>query len=458
MSAAMQHAPEAPAHIGRRQVFTLAWPIVVSMLFYTAMTIVDVIVVGQLGTSSLAAIGLATTICFGLHALGNGLLEGLKVAVAQATGARRTQDADRLAIQGLWLALGMGLAVAAVAPLSRSIFGWTGASDAVADEAAAYLVIRALGAPLTFATLALSSWFQGRGDTRTPMIANIGANLANIGLDLVLVFGWGPIPAMGIAGAAIATQVGFAGAVVFLVWRARRLLVGVPRGFDRRLVGEIRRVGGPIGLRYLFDVLSFTIFASILAGVGDADLAAHTVIIRIVCVSFLPGFGIAQAASILVGQSVGAGRPEGAYAAHRAGTELAVAFMVACGLVFVAVPEPLIAIFGAEPAVVEVARHLLLIAAGFQLFDALATVAQSALNGAGDTRFVMRWSVMMAWAVKLPVGWALAVPAGLGAPGAWLGLTAEIVLVGGVYLWRIRSGRWLGVAPAPAPEVRQALA
>jgi MATE family multidrug resistance protein len=127
----------------------------------------------------------------------------------------------------------------------------------------------------------------------------------------------------------------------------------------------------------------------------------------------------------------------------RSGVWLAVGIMSACGLLFVTIPDALTMIFSAEPAVVEVARTLLFVAAGFQIFDAIAMVTQCALNGAGDTRFVMVSSVSIAWIVKLPLGWALAVVAGLGAAGAWLGLTAEIIVLAIVSGQRVRGDRWL---------------
>ena len=179
-----------------------------------------------------------------------------------------------------------------------------------------------------------------------------------------------------------------------------------------------------------------------LARVGEADLAAHVLVIRVVLVSFLPGLAIAEASGVLVGQAIGAGRIDEARDAWRAGLGLAVAVMATGGVAFLLFPTALLAVFDAEPAVVAIGRELLVVAAAFQVFDAIATVALMALNGAGDTRFTMVTNVAAAWLVKVPVGTALALGLGLGATGAWLGLTAEIVVLSVLWTWRVRGVRW----------------
>ena len=208
-------------------------------------------------------------------------------------------------------------------------------------------------------------------------------------------------------------------------------------------MAEIWRLGSPIGTRSLLESGSFALFAAMLARVGDADLAAHVIVIRIISVSFLPGYAIGEATSVLVGQAVGAARPQLAREALRQALQLAVGVMAVFGVIFWQLPEPLLVPFATAEDVHALSLQLLLIAALFQIFDAVAMVSLCALNGAGDVRFSMIISVACAWLIKLPIGWLLAVMMGMGAAGAWLGMTAEIVVVAGLATWRLRGEAWL---------------
>lgn len=434
-----------PGRIGLRSVVELAWPICVSMLSYTAMTVADSIFVGRLGTAPLAAIGLAASMIHAGTAFGHGLIGGMRVQVAKATGANHPSEAHAHAWQGLWIAVGLGWIVALLAPAGPWIFPVMGGSAEVVAHASDYYWIRTAAAPLVFLYVALSGWFQGRGNTRTPMVASVFANLVNIGLDPLFIFGLGPVPAMGLQGAAIATVIGMAsGALVLAIIGGRELVGGFAWPSRVHLV-QIWKVGSPTGVQHVLDVLSFAVFAALLAWSGDAHLAAHVIVVRIAMVSFLPGYAIGEASGVLVGQALGARRPWLARDANRAASQLAVGVMVVCGIVFVLAPDPLVSVFGAEAGVALIARDTLLIAAGLQVADAIATVALGSLAGAGDTRFVMVASVGATWLAKLPLAYALVVWLELGAPGAWLGLTFEIVVLAVIAAWRVRGDRWLGL-------------
>ncbi len=422
----------------------LAGPITISMLSFTAMGLADTLFVSRLGTEPLASVGLAVSNTFLILAFGIGLMGGARVAVAQATGAHDPDRVLRLGWQALWLAGTVGVLMAGLAPLGAPLFSALGAEGDIAEMANAYFVIRVLGSPITFLTLALKSWFEGRGDTRTPMTANLIANGLNIALDPIFIFGWGGAPALGVGGAALATVLSMGIALLYLALRGLPLLMaGADRRPERALLAEIWALGSPMGVRQLLGVGAFVVLVSVLARVGAIDLAAHVMVIRIVSVSFLPGHAISEAAGVLVGQSVGAGSPAGARAALRHAMVLGIGVMGLCGVLFVLLPGPLVAVFGVEPDVAELGRRLLMVAAGFQILDAIAMVAQGALNGAGDTRFVMVTSVLGAWLLGLPIAVGLAVPLGLGAVGAWLGLTVEIAGLAAISSWRVRGEAWL---------------
>jgi MATE family multidrug resistance protein len=414
----MERTDTLPERIGPLQVLRLAWPILVSMLSFTAMIVVDSIFVGQLGTAPLAALGIAAPAVFLLFAFGLGLIRGVKVVVSQRVGAGDDVAGERALWQMLALAVGIGLALALLAPFGRPLFVAMGATPEVIAFAVPYYAVRALGAPLTLLRHGVAAWLEGQGDMRTPMVATLIANGLNILLDPVFIFGWGPVPGMETAGAAIATVLAVAVGDLYLAWRvARREGPAISRRPDRRLLASIWRVGSPMGTRQLLEVGAWTVFVSLLARVGEEHLAAHVVVLRIVSVSFLPGYAVGEAGSVLVGQALGARRPELAEQAWRASVRLAVTVMVACAGVFLAIPEALLAPFGVSGEVVVLGRELLVVAAVFQLFDAVAMVGQSVLTGAGDTRFVLASAVASAWLFKLPATWVLAIELGLGRRG-----------------------------------------
>ncbi len=437
---------------GVREVFRLAWPVMISMLSYTAMGVVDTLFVARLGTAPLAAVGFAATLVFTSQSFGAGLMAGVRVVVAQFTGAGRHQQGIRVAWQGLWISAVLGVLISLLSLLGPGIFQVLGASTTVALHADSFFAIRVLGAPIVFSTLAISAWFQGRGDTRTPMIATLLSNGLNIVLDPIFIFGWGICPALGVGGAATATVISLCAGWAFLVLRAKPHLLSVVARPSRRLLHSVLQMGGPIGVRYFLEMCSFAVFAAMLAQVGAIELAAHVVVVRIISLSFLPGHAVSEATGVMVGQLFGAGQRERSWDAFRSALRLSLGIMAGCGFLFVLAPELLLAPFEAEVAVVDVARQLLLIAAMFQITDAYIMASHGAMNGAGDTRFVMISSVCVTWLVKLPIAYLLTLEMQMGAVGAWLGLAAELLVLCGVCWLRIRSGRWLEIELAAVDE------
>lgn len=447
-----------PERIGWAVVFGLAWPMMISRMSDTLMLVVDTLFVSRLGTDALAGIGIAISGCQLVIAFGWGLIMGVRVAVSHHTGADRPLDAARLGWQGVWMALALGVVSWLALPLAPWAFSLTGAGPEVTPHALSFFRVRVSGAPLFFGLMALSGYFQGRGDTRTPMIGTLLGNALNIALNPVFVFGWGPAPELGAGGAALATVISQGVNLSWLAWRFQRLAPRVSRRPDRALFADITRPGLPMGLNLLQEVGSFAMFMSFLAHAGAIHLAAHVVVVRIVLMSFLPGWAVGEAGAVLVGQSLGAGRPELARQSWRAATTLALSFMTAFGVLFVAAPEALLSIFSPSAEVLELGVRMLWIAAAFQVFDALATVGICCLNGAGDNRFTMALQLFGAWLLKVPMAWFFALPLGLGAPGAWLGMTLDIVLLAGVTLWRIRGDRWLSAGAEPERRLSEALA
>jgi MATE family multidrug resistance protein len=424
-----------------REVASVAWPIVISMLAYTAMGVFDTMYVGWLGKTELAAVGIATTAFFLINALFLGSLRGVKVMSAQSTGADEGADAVSAGWVGAAIGIPFGLLVVAMSFFDGTIFAILGGTDAVQSIGRDYFNIRVWGAIVWYVTIAVGNYFQGTGDTRTPMKINLVANALNVVVDPLLIFGIGPFPEMGVEGAALATIIAQGtGMVVAAFYFIRQ--VGWTPEFDTRVARKILRLGLPMGIQQALNVAGFAAFTALLARMGEAQLAAHQVTIKIISVSFLPGYGISEATSILTGQYVGADDVPAARRSFRSAMGLGVGLMGLCGLVFFLWPGPLIRVFNTHPDVVSIGADLLLVAAVFQVFDAVAMVSAGALNGTGDTKFTMWASITGKWLVLVPSAYLFGYVLDWGAAGAWLGLTAEILAVAVVNLGRFAGDRW----------------
>ncbi len=439
-----------PPVIGVPQVMGIAWPIMVSMLSFTAMNFVNALWVGPLGKEAFAAVGIGAVLLYAIHGFGYGALAGVKIAVSQAHGQGDDLLTRRLMWQGVHLALWMGVIELAFIPFGAPLLAVLGASDHVAPLAADYFAARICGAVPALLMTGLTQYLQGRSRTQAPMVAMIVANVLNVGLDPLFIYGWGPVPAMGVAGAGWAASISFTAGAAFLVWVCWPELSGTDRSIDKPLLGRVWRFGFPLAGRATLEIASYLGFQGILASIGDAHLAAHVLVVRTISISFMPGYAVSEAVAVLVGQAVGARRLDLIPQIRKAALKVVVSFMCAWGIVFIAFPEALTAMHSAAPDVVAIAIQLFVVSAFFQLADAFVMVHLGTLNGAGDTRFVLYSTVSVAWLTKVPLGWYLATVAGMGAVGAWWGIVAEVVVLWAVLEWRLRRGNWQRAAIAEA--------
>ncbi|MCC6526421.1 MAG: MATE family efflux transporter [Polyangiaceae bacterium] len=317
--------------------------------------------------------------------------------------------------------------------------------------------MRNLGAPFALVAVALREARYGLGDSRAPLVSALAANLANIALDALFILGLG----LGVRGAGMATALGHLVEMGMLfaasrdpgiAWRKARL----------RHVTAALRLGVPLGLQFLLEVGSFTVLVVLLARCGEIEVAAHQIALQVTHLSFLPAFAVGEAASVLIGQAVGAGEDALVRPLARKAGAIGAAYTGFCSLVLVVFAGPIASAFTRDAAVRATAVHLLWVAAAFQIFDGANVVARSALRGTGDVRFPAIIGVATSWLCLPPLTWLLGEHFGLGALGGWLGLLVEIV-VGAVIFWaRLERDQWrpwavrsraeLGVAaPGDAP-------
>ena len=425
------------------ELLRLAWPIAVSTISYSVMTLVDTLLVGHLGPAALAGVGLGGVGAFTLLCFPFGLLFGTKTVVAQAIGGKRGEDVGAYRAAALWTAGCLGLVTIAAGQLAAQVVMHLAATPAAGEAARTYLHIRNLSAPVALGFVALREVRYGEGDARTPMMASVIANLVNIALACWFVFGLG----RGVAGAATATLIAQTVELGVLAL-AERHRGWNTRGMTAAHVRELARMGLPTAVQFALEVGSFALLASLISALSEVQMAAHQIALQVCQFSFLPAFAVAEASSVLAGQAVGAGRDDLVIRVARLGLRAAVAYVATCSLVFALGGSLIVAGFTRAPALSAVALRLLHIAAFFLVFDAANMVARAVLRGAGDVRFAAVVGVTTSWALTPPLTWLLGYRLHLGAFGGWLGLCGEIILGAAILWWRLERRRWLPAAAA----------
>lgn len=433
-----------------RELLRLAWPIAVSTISYSVMTLVDTLFVGRLGAPSLAGVGLGGTAAFTLLCFGFGLLRAVKVLSSQAVGAERRDELTAFLGAGLVAAAGLGMLGLALGQLVADVLPAIAASGETGAHAATYVRIRVLGTPFVLAYCALREHRYGIGDARSPMWAVLAANVTNVVLDWVLIV----VLDHGVAGAAWASVAGHLveGAVLVLV--QRREGFGLGRVTLRHL-RSLFAIGLPTGIQFLLEVGSFAVLAALLAALSEVEMAAHQIALAVMHLTFLPALAIAEAGSILTGQAVGADRDDlvarvGRWAMVTAGT-----YATLCTVALVTGAHAIAGAFADERAVVAATVPLFYVAAVFQIADAGNAVARSILRGTGDVTWPAFVGIGCAWAFLPGLTWLLGYELGLGALGGWIALCAEILTGAVLFWWRLEGGGWRPAARRSRARLRE---
>ncbi len=438
----------------RARILSLTWPVVLQNVARTLMLVVDTRMVRHLGTGALASMQMAGPLAHFLVEIFSALGIGAVATIARAAGEGDERKLRRTAAAALVVALvaGVVLVVPCVLwlPSAAQLYRSPG-NEAACDGAARYLLAIAAAVPFLLLESAAGAAMRASGDSRTPFALALLGNAVNILGNWLLIDGHWGAPALGIFGAGVATAAGFAvqgllGAALLFTGGTRiRLgfsdLAEVPREAYRSLA----RVAVPALVEPVLIRSGFLVFVGAITTLGEGATAAHRAAVTVESLSFMPGYGFSIACSAIVGQCLGAGRPDQAETALRESTKLAVLLMSLLGVVFLVAAGPLVAFFlpptGADEAT-RLGALVLRIAAIEQPMLAAAMVLRGALRGAGDTRSSLVVGALCIWGIRVPLAWALAFPGGLGLVGIWITMivdwTAQMLLFG----WLVRRGRW----------------
>jgi putative MATE family efflux protein len=421
-----------------REILRLALPALGALAAEPLYLLVDTAIVGHLGRSQLAALGIASVILGGAFAIFNFLQYGTTAQVARAGGAGQAETARRLGAQAIWLSLGFGIAVsAAIALYASPLVELVGGEGQAADYAVTYLRIAAIGFPAAFLALGGQGYLRGIADLRTPLVIVIAGNVVNVILEVLFVYGF----EWGIAGSAWGTaiaQLGMGAAFVVVILR------GLEPGDARPRVVLARRVlslGKWIFIRTASLMLSFVLAGAVATRSGEAAIGAHQIAFQLFIFLALVLDSIAIAGQIIVGRELGAGRTEPAYAASSRMIWLSVAAGGGFALVMLALAGVLPRIFTGDDSVLDEAALLWPLFALMQPLNGAVFALDGILIGAGDGPFL---AVSMALAFCACATVLVATLAGdWGIRGVWIALVVLILVRLAAMLGRFRRGRWL---------------
>jgi MATE family multidrug resistance protein len=457
----MRPRSDHPVLAELRALGRLAAPLAAAQAGQALMGVVDTAVVGRAGTVALAGVGLGNGLFFTLAVVGIGLMLGLDPLIAQAFGAGDATRARRLLWQGASLSVIGAAALALPLALLTLTFVPLGVEAPVAEVATRFVLWRLPGLPFLFLYVGGRAYLAAAGHTRPMVVATVVANLVNLPLSALLVFGgaalpaWaGPlrlVPALGGDGAAIASSLSLVLQSVILVQAIRGLpappLPPGARRPDPVELWRIVRVGLPSGLHMLAEVAFFSAAGVLAARLGAEPMAAHQLALSLATLTFTVTVGIGNAGSIRVGTFVGAGDRRGARRAGLTAFAASGGYMACAGLAFLVLPGALARLMTDDPGVAAAAVPLLRVAAAFQVFDGLQGAGAGVLRGAGITRFTFVANIVGHWLLGAPALLLFVYGLGMGVVGLWWGFVVGLVAVAAALLWRFLAVSSREIAP-----------
>lgn len=421
---------------------------VLEMLAQSLFGIVDVFFVSQLGPAAVAAVGMVDSLLVIIYTIGMGLAMAATAMVARRIGEKDPEAASLTSYQVLLLGLMVSIPVAIVGVFyAPDLMHLMGASEEVVEVGSTYASIIFGFNFLILFLFIINAIFRGAGDAVMAMGVLWLANLINIILDPALIFGWGPFPELGIKGAAIATCIGRGVGVLFQFYllfkgsgRIRLMMQSLKLNVD--IMRKVLVVSLPATIQYFIGSASWVFIFWIIARFGTDAVAGYTIAIRIFIFALLPSWGMGNAAATLVGQNLGAKKPERAERSVwiTASTNMVFLGLVALGIFIFA--YPLVEAFSSEQTVIEFGANCLRIVSITYIFFAYGMVTVQAFNGAGDTRTPTWINLISYWLIQIPLAYLLSGPLGMGANGVFTSIAiAQGILAVISVLW-FRRGTW----------------
>jgi multidrug resistance protein, MATE family len=451
-------SPTAHPPGSNREILALAAPLILASSFTTIQFTVDRLFLSWYNPDAMGASMPAAMVFWFVFAFIQGTAGYVSTFVAQYTGAGRPHRVGPAVWHGIHFSVITGLLFTLLWPLAPAIFSLTGhTSDMLALEVTYFRTLCAAALPMALVA-AVSGFFSGRGDSWTVMGINAIGTVVNIALDYLLIFGNFGAPELGIAGAGWATVAGsWASALlalgIFLRAKYRVEFASTNWRPERELSVRLLKFGGPAGLQWMLDAISFTLFTIFVGQLGKAEQTATSLTFTLNLFGFLPMMGMGQAIAILVGQRLGEDRPELAERSTILGMRWAVGYMAMLTIMYLVLPRTLMMVFAPDvdspqaqdwPKVAEIVPRLLICVAIYSIADTLNVTYSFALRGAGDTRFVTILTFALAWPCMIVPTFLVVnqFPSTNSVYIAWGFASFYIAVMAACFWWRFNTGKW----------------
>jgi putative MATE family efflux protein len=432
-----------------QEIWTLAWPVILSQVLASAVSLIDIAMLGRLGPTTLAAVGYVTQFFWLSHAVLMAVGVAGVALMARALGAGDPARA-RAALGGcLAVAVGAAAAIAGIVlSAPRAILDLLNATPEVIETALPYLRLMMLSTLLFAVSITLESGFRAARDTRTPLRIAVAVTLVKTVLNALLIFGLAGFPAWGLVGAGLATLAAQAAAIALLVAASRRRPVHAALALGLRDVrrtradlGQVARLATPAILERVVLNLALMDYFAMLGHYGPSALAAYTVGVRMMSFSWIPGIGFSAAAATLVGHALGAADPRAATRAGWRAVRFSLLVSLVLGVVFALARVPIARLFTDDPGVLEALGPFMLTLALSQPLLGMHFTLSGALRGAGDTVTPLLAAAIGNWAFRVPLAWAFT-RLDLPVLWMWLALVFDHVARAAWVGWAFARGRW----------------
>jgi len=426
----------------------LAIPMMLEMSMESIFAVVDIAFVSRLGTDAIAAVGITEALITVLYAVAVGLGMGLTAMVSRRIGAKEREAAARVTGQAIWIGAALSLLIGIPGVIyAADMLYLMGATESVVETGTGFAAVLLGGSASIIYLFLLNAAFRGAGDASVALRSLWLANGLNIVLDPCLIFGLGPFPEMGVTGAAVATTIGRGIGVLYQLWylfdgRGRlkfhlRNLALAPRVMGRMLIISTGGVG-----QFLIATSSWIIIMRIVAVYGSTAVAAYTIGLRILEFVWLPSWGLGNAAATLVGQNLGAQKPERAEKSTWRAARYNTIFMTSVGVLLVVLAPAIAGLFSTDPEVLRYGTSCLrILAIGIPMY-AIGMIISQALNGAGDTTTPTVINFVCFWLLQIPLAYWLATNMSLGPNGVFVAIVVSESLVTILSVVVFRRGKW----------------
>lgn len=431
-----------------RAIFLLAVPMILELVMESAFAVVDIYFVGKLGPSAVATVGLTETYLFLLYSVAMGLAMAVTAIVARRIGEKNKDAAGIAAMQSIFIGLlcSIPFAVAGIF-FSKELLTIMGADAWSIEHGYRYTQWMLGGNAVIILLFVINAIFRGAGDAAIAMRVLWIANIVNIILDPLFIFGWGPIPAMGIEGAAVATNVGRGLGVAIQLWTLFKGGKHI-KAYARQLYWDagvafniVKTSLGGVG-QMIVSMTSWIFLMRILADVGSEAVAGATIAIRIMMFTMMPAWGLSNAAATLVGQNLGAGNPDRAESSVWKIGVINMIFLVGVAVVYFFYNEELMGIFTEDARVTAIGAEWLKILSYSYFVYGWWMVSVQAFNGAGDTRTPTKINLVFFWLIQIPLSYLLAIHFDWQESGVFWGVFFSETSVGLFTLWLFSRGGW----------------